>query len=167
MQCRIESQTSFGTRWSSTFQGLISARKCTRADSQSWWNSAGFAPAKELSCVFTKSSGVRSQRGQKHDGVAMLMTSSHSRMSLAVPGKSRGHSSVSFLTSLARTTLEFPYFANILNETVYNWLLQEFISLNYIRIRELLATEISKVYLKRNISLVKLNEEMQFSISNI
>lgn len=52
--------------------------------------------------MFTKSSGVRSQRGQKHDGVAMLMTSSYSHMSLAVPGKSRGHSSVSSFASLAR-----------------------------------------------------------------
>lgn len=70
--------------------------------------------------MFTKSSGVRSQRGQKHDGVAMLMTSSHSRMSLAVPGKFRGHSSISSLTSPARMTLEFPYFTNILllNETI-------------------------------------------------
>lgn len=57
--------------------------------------------------MFTKSSGVRSQRGQKHDGVAMLMTSSHSRTSLAVPGKSRGPSSVSSFVSSARLTLQF------------------------------------------------------------
>lgn len=45
----------------------------------------------EEAFLFTESSGVRSQRGQKHDGVAMLMTSNHSRTSLAAPGKPRGH----------------------------------------------------------------------------
>jgi len=35
----------------------------------------GFTPGLHLALLFTESSGVRSQRGQKHDGVVMLMTS--------------------------------------------------------------------------------------------
>lgn len=38
--------------------------------------------------LFTESSGVHSQRGQKHDGVAMLTTSNRPQ---SAPGKSRGH----------------------------------------------------------------------------
>lgn len=41
--------------------------------------------------LFTESSSVLSQRGQKHDGVAMLMTSNHPRTFLPAPGKSRSH----------------------------------------------------------------------------
>lgn len=73
-----------------TFQGLILVREWTHLDSQFRWNFI-WVYTREEALLFTESSGVRSQRGQKHDGVAMLMTSNHSRTSLVAPGKPRSH----------------------------------------------------------------------------